>query len=98
MKSADKATREVAVVDESVWIICDSSWPCACVRQDDFSDVERLRIDLPDLIAAEFAKVGRAVWSDDDAIRKSVGKTPKFLAALDYAFCSALSSFVVEIR
>src|SRR6266542_362457 len=72
VESPDETARKVTVVDQAVRIVRDSAWACALVRQYEFSNIKRFWINLPDLIAAKFAKVCGAVWPNDDAIRQRV--------------------------
>src|SRR3979411_3261937 len=50
-------TRLLAVIDQAVGIIRDRSWSRSWVRPDDFGDVQRSRIDLTNLVAANSQKI-----------------------------------------
>src|SRR6266576_7194097 len=53
-----------------IGIVCDPSRSRAGVRQNDFLQIERLRVDTPNLVCAKLAKVSSVVWPNDDSVRQ----------------------------
>jgi len=87
-KAADETAGEIAVVDQMIGIVCDASRSRVCVGQNDFLQIERLRVNAADLVRAKLAEVSGGVWPDDDSVRQRVRRR--------HLFQNDLSSFRIE--
>ena len=88
IEPANKAAREIAVVNEMIRIVRKSSRAGARIGQSQLFQIERLRIDAANIIRTKLAEVSGVVWPDDDSVWQRVRRR--------HFFQNDLSRFRIE--
>src|SRR5438067_6191701 len=88
IESANKAACKIAVVNEMIRIVRESSRASARIGQSQLFQIERLRIDAANIIRTKLAEVSGGVWPDDDSVWQRVRRR--------HLFQNNLSRFRIE--